>query len=414
MVLHNAASASINADDRSEKMKLMTENEQNRDDSTESTGESDQAPGKSSPLKNPRVRIILLIVLAAAVIGGVLWYVRYQSVGKYMQGTDDAYIQADAVTISPKVSGYVDKVFVADNQYVKAGTPLVQIDARDYRAQAAQVEAQIDVARANAEGVRAQIHEQQAAIDKARSDLAAARSDAAFAHAEVARYQPLAASGAETREKLSQLQNQARQADAQVAAAQAALTSATRRVGTLQAQVQQAQAQGEASRAQLAAAQVNVGATILRASIDGRVGDKTVRIGQFAQAGTRLMSIVPVQQLYVEANFKETQLGLMRVGQPVTLEVDALPGVEIHGRVESVSPGTGAQFSLLPPQNATGNFTKIVQRVPVRIALDAGPETRKLLVAGMSVDVTVDTRSARGSVKRIRDEQDQHNQRRGR
>ncbi len=195
------------------------------------------------------------------------------------------------------------------------------------------------------------------------------------------RYQPLAASGAETREKLSTLQNQARQADAQVAAANAALVSATRRVGTLQAQVQQAQAQGEASRAQLAAAQVNLGATILRASIDGRVGDKTVRVGQYTQAGTRLMSIVPVQQLYVEANFKETQLGLMRVGQPVTLEVDALPGVEIHGRVESVSPGTGAQFSsCCRRQNATGNFTKIVQRVPVRIALDAGPETRKLLV----------------------------------
>ncbi|AIT07958.1 multidrug ABC transporter permease [Sphingomonas taxi] len=392
----------------------MAENEQNRDDSAESQSDSDQARSKPSPLKNPRVRIILLIVIAVAVIGGVLWYVRYQSVGKFMQGTDDAYIQADAVTISPKVSGYVDKVFVADNQQVKAGTPLLQIDARDYNAQAAQVEAQIDVARANAEGVRAQIREQQAAIDKAHSDLSAARSDAAFAHAEVVRYQPLAASGAETREKLSQLLNQARQADAQVASAQAALTSATRRVGTLQAQVQQANAQGEASRAQLAAAKVNVGATILRASIDGRVGDKTVRIGQFAQAGTRLMSIVPVQQIYVEANFKETQLGLMRVGQPVTLDVDALPGVEIHGRVESVSPGTGAQFSLLPPQNATGNFTKIVQRVPVRIALDAGPETRKLLVPGMSVDVTVDTRSAKGSVQRIRDEQDQHNERRGR
>ncbi len=165
---------------------------------------------------------------------------------------------------------------------------------------------------------------------------------------------------------MSQLQNQARQADSQVAAAQAALTSANRRVGTLQAQVQQARAQGEASRAQLTAANVNLGATVLRASIDGRVGDKTVRVGQFAQAGTRLMSIVPVKQLYVEANFKETQLGLMRVGQPVTLEVDALPGVEIKGHVQSVSPGTGAQFSLLPPQNATGNFTKIVQRIPVR------------------------------------------------
>lgn len=394
-------------------MTRMAENEHPQDEQPASQDDdATDAPAKPSPLKNPRVRIFLLLVLAVAVIGGMLWYVRYQSVGKFMQGTDDAYIQADAVTISPKVSGYVDKVLVAENQQVKAGTPLIQIDARDYRAQAAQVEAQIDVARANAEGVHAQIREQQAGVDKARSDLAAARSDAAFAHAEVVRYRPLAASGAETREKLSQLINQARQADAQVAAASAALTSASRRIGTLQAQVRQAQAQGEASRAQLESANVNVGATVLRASIDGRVGDKTVRVGQFVQAGTRLMSIVPVRQLYVEANFKETQLGLMRPGQPVTLEVDALPGVEIRGRVESVSPGTGAQFSLLPPQNATGNFTKIVQRIPVRIAIDAGQETRQLLVPGMSVDVTVDTRSAKGAVQRIKDEQEQHNDRR--
>jgi len=391
----------------------MAEDVKQQDDAPDAQAGSASDGAKPSPLRNPRVRIVLLFILAAAVVGGVLWYVRYASVGKFMQSTDDAYIQADAVTISPKVSGYVDKVLVAENQQVKAGDPLLVIDARDYRAQAAQVEAQIDVARANAKGVRAQIREQQAAVDKAQSDLAAARTDAAFAHSEIARYTPLAASGAETREKLSQLQNQARQADAQVASARAALTSASRRIGTLQAQVQQARAQGEASRAQLTAANVNVGATMLRASIDGRVGDKTVRVGQFAQAGTRLMSIVPVEQLYIEANFKETQLGLMRVGQPVTLEADSLPGVEIHGRVQSISPGTGAQFSLLPPQNATGNFTKIVQRIPVRIVLDAGPETRKLLVPGMSVDVTVDTRSAKGSVQRIRDEQDQHNERRG-
>ena len=396
-------------------MKPMAEHEQQQDASPdEGDGESQGDAAKPSPLKNPRVRIVLLVVLAAAVIGGMLWYVRYQSVGKFMQSTDDAYVQADAVTISPKVSGYVDQVFVADNQQVKAGAPLLRIDARDYRAQAAQVEAQIDVARANAQGVRAQIREQQAAITKASADLAAARSDAAFAHSEVARYQPLAASGAETRERLSQLQNQARQADAQVTSAQAALTSAQRRVGTLQAQVQQAQAQGEASRAQLAAANVNLGATILRASIDGRVGDKTVRIGQYVQAGTRLMSIVPVQQLYVTANFKETQLGLMRAGQPVTLEVDALSGVEIHGHVQSVAPGTGAQFSLLPPQNATGNFTKIVQRIPVRIAIDADARTRALLVPGMSVNATVDTRSAKGQMQQIRESQDQHNEARGR
>jgi membrane fusion protein (multidrug efflux system) len=147
---------------------------------------------------------------------------------------------------------------------------------------------------------------------------------------------------------------------------------------------------------------VNVESTLLRAAISGRVGDLAVRVGQFVQPGTRLMTLVPVDRLFIEANFKETQLGLMRVGQPVRIEVDALPGVELNGRVASFAPGTGAQFSVLPPQNATGNFTKIVQRVPVRIAIDAPPEVRRLLVPGMSVEVTVDTRSAKGELDRIR------------
>lgn len=377
----------------------------------DATPDDAATPARRSPLANPRVRIILLVVLIAALVGGGLWFMRYESFGKYQQSTNDAYVQADAVTVSPKVAGYVDKVFVAENQMVRAGQPLLQIDARDYRAQADQVQAQIAVARANAAGVEAQIREQQAAITRAQADLAAARSDASFARAEVARYQPLAATGAETRERLSQLQNQARQAAAKVTAAGAALVAAQRRVGTLQAQVRQAQAQGEGARAQLAAANTNLGATLIRAAIDGRVGDKTVRQGQYVQAATRLMSIVPTHDLYIEANFKETQLGLMRPGQPVRVEVDALPGVEILGRVASVSPGTGAQFSVLPPQNATGNFTKIVQRVPVRIAISPGPETRKLLVPGMSVDVRVDTRSAKGAADRIRREQEQHNER---
>lgn len=376
---------------------------------------TDTIPAEDSPsaFKRPGVRLVLLAVAAIAVIGGIAWFLRYQSYGRYQQSTNDAYVQADAVTVSPKVSGYVEQVFVEDNQPVKAGQPLVRIDARDYDAQSAQAQAQIDVARANAVGVQAQIHEQQAAITRAQADLAAARSDAAFAHSEVARYEPLAASGAETRERLSQLRNQAAQADAKLAAAQAALTSAQRRVGTLQAQVRQALAQGEGARAQLDAANSNVVATLIRATIDGRIGNKTVRQGQFVPAATRLMTVVPVNNTYINANFKETQLGLMRVGQPVTVSVDALPGVEIPGRVASISPGTGAQFSILPPQNATGNFTKIVQRVPVRIAISPGPETRALLVPGMSVEVSVDTRSARGAPDRIRREQERHNERIG-
>jgi membrane fusion protein (multidrug efflux system) len=382
-----------------------------REDAAHDEEQKDSTP--ASPRKKRTVRIVLIVIAAAVLIGGLLWFIQYRSVGRFMQSTDDAYIQADAVIVSPKVGGYVERVFVADNQQVRAGQPLLQIDPGDYRSRAEQYQAQIDVAEANAEGVRAQILEQEAAIDRAQAELATARSRATFANAEVARYRPLAASGAESRERLAQLENEARQASAQAAGAEAALTSARRRVGTLNAQVTQALSQGKSARAQLASAESDVGSTLIRASIDGRIGDKTVRVGQFLQPATRTMSIVPTTKLYVEANFKETQLGLMRVGQPVRLEVDALPGVEIHGRVESVSPGTGAQFSVLPPQNATGNFTKIVQRVPVRIAIDAGPETLKLLVPGMSVSPTVDTRAARDARERIKKEQERYNEQRG-
>jgi membrane fusion protein (multidrug efflux system) len=373
---------------------------------------SEAAP--ASPAKKRRAKIIILVLLAVVVVGGLLWFMRYQSYGKFQQSTTDAYVQADSVTVAPKISGYVDQVLVAENQTVKAGDPLVRIDARDYNAQAKQSEAQIAVAQANARGVEAQIAEQQAAITRARADLAAAETDAAFARNEVVRYAPLAASGAETRERLSTLRNQAQQASARVVAARAAVAAAERRVGTLRAQVKQALAQGEGARAQLEAAETNVGATLIRASIAGRIGDKSVRVGQYVQAGTRLMSVVPTADLYIEANFKETQLGLMRVGQPVSIEVDALPGVEIPGRVASIAPGTGAQFSVLPPQNATGNFTKIVQRIPVRIQLNPGPATRALLVPGMSVEVSVDTRSARDAADRIAKEQEDHNERIGR
>jgi membrane fusion protein (multidrug efflux system) len=286
----------------------------------------------------------------------------------------------------------------------------VRIDPRDYRAQAAQYQAQIDVAAANQENVRATIGEQQAAIVQAQAELAVAQSDARFAADEVARYAPLAASGAETREKLNTLRNQAAQAASKVAAKRAALTSAQRRIGSLEAQVRQAKAQGESAQAQLGAANINLGSTIVRASVDGRVGDKSVRVGQYVQSGTRLMSVVPLGALYVAANFKETQIGLMRVGQPVTIRVDALSGVTLRGRIESLSPGTGAEFSLLPPQNATGNFTKIVQRVPVRIAIDAGPEARAVLVPGLSVTVEADTISAKGAEGRIQDQQKQRDQ----
>ena len=357
---------------------------------------------RSSPLKSPRVRLALLVGAIAIVAAGLLWYFDRETRGKYMQSTDNAYVSADSVVVAPKIAGYVERVLVTENQAVRQGQPLAELDPREYRAQTQQITSQIEAATASTETTRSQIAEQQATIAQAQAQLGSARAEAAFAAQQVERYQPLAASGAEPRERLAQLQTQARQARERVDAAEAGLLAAQRRIGTLGAQVRQAQSQAKAARAQLAAARVNVESTLLRAAIDGRVGDLAVRVGQFVQPGTRMMTLVPVDRLFIEANFKETQLGLMRIGQPVRIEVDALPGIELTGRVASFAPGTGAQFSVLPPQNATGNFTKIVQRVPVRIAIEAPPEVRRLLVPGMSVEATVDTRSAKGELDRIR------------
>jgi membrane fusion protein (multidrug efflux system) len=253
--------------------------------------------------------------------------------------------------------------------------------------------------------VRASLREQDAAITQTQALLAQARAKARYDAAEVARYAPLAASGAERTETLAQLRSTAEQSAAQVRAQEAALAMQQRRIGTLESQIRQSNAQADNARAQRTTANVDLDATLLRASTDGRVGDRTVTPGQFVQPGMRLMSIVPMSKLYIVANFKETQIGRMRPGQPATIKVDALDGAVLRGTVSSLSPGTGAQFSLLPPENATGNFTKIVQRVPVRVEIANTAETRKLLVPGLSVTVTVDTISAKDAPDRISAEQ---------
>lgn len=376
-------------------------------DVTDISDVSDQSESNkaASPQRHRRLRLVLGTAAAVAILVGAIWFVRHQLYGKYQQHTEDAYLQADSVTVSARVSGYISQVLVRENQDVKAGQPLLRIEAPDYPSQAAQGQAQINLAAASAANAEAMIGEQEAAIEQARAALGTAQIRARFAASEVARYAPLAVSGAEPAEKLATLRTQAAQAVQDVAVQQAALQGATRHIASLRAQVAQAKAQGESARAQLEAAQRNVRDMVVTASVAGRVGDLTARAGQFVQPGLRLMSVVPVEQLYLEANFKETQLGLMRQGQPAEIEVDALPGITFHGHVASLAPGTGSQFSLLPPQNATGNFTKIVQRVPVHIAIDADPAVKRLLLPGMSVEVSVDTRSARDEIERLKNRQ---------
>jgi len=354
--------------------------------------------------RRPDRRTVMMGVGAVLLLGVIAWGIRWWFVGRFIQSTDDAYLQADSVTVAPKVSGYVAEVYVADNQAVTAGQPLVRLDGRQYQAILEQATAAIAARKADIERGNAQLLEQKANIVQARAQLAGAKAVEAYAQDQVKRYEPLVATGAESSEKLAELRNSHNQAVATVNADVAALEAAERQPATTQAQIDQAKAQLDAAQASVRQAQLDMQDTTVRSTLSGRVGDRTVRVGQFVQPGTRLMTIVPVQDIYLDANFKETQIGLMRAGQPATIHVDALPGTDLHGTVASFSPGTGSQFALLPPQNATGNFTKIVQRVPVRIKLDAGQETRAVLVPGLSVTVSVDTRAGRDALKRVQAE----------
>ena len=355
--------------------------------------------------KRPWLKPVLLTLLAGGVIFGGIEYIDYRNNGQYFQSTNDAYVRADGVAVSSKLAGYVKAVNVVDNQQVALGSLLVEVDPTDYQSRIDQANAQIEVARATETATLANIGEAQAAIAQAEAGVAASRRDVTFFNSEIARYRPLVASGAEPQTALAQLIVNRDKALADVQAKTASVTAAQRRITTIRSQGGQSAAQIDAAEVQRRAANNDLNATRLMAPVAGKIGNSTVRVGQFVQPGQRLMTVVPTGDLYVEANFKETQIGLMRPGQPVTVSVDALPDVEFHGTVESITPGTGANFSLIPPQNATGNFTKIVQRVPVRIRIKAGPESRKILVPGLSLEVKVDTRGAKGALDAIRKEQ---------
>jgi membrane fusion protein (multidrug efflux system) len=347
---------------------------------------------------------VLGVVGAVALAAGAAWGIWYWHTGRFHESTDDAYLQADGVTVAPKVSGYVLEVYAQANQAVRAGAPLVRLDKRQYQAQLDQAQATIDSRQADIAKARADILQERAQIEQAQAQAMVSRLNARHARAEFERYEPLAATGAASSEHLADLRNSLDQADATLKASEAAVKSAQGRLASSTAQVAQTEAQVKAGEASLRQSGLEVDDTIVRSAIDGRIGDDSVRVGQFVQPGTRMMTIVPVQQIYVTANFKETQITRMRVGQSVTVRVDALPDLDLHGVVESFSPGTGSQFALLPPENATGNFTKIVQRVPVRVRLQTGPQTRALLMPGLSVTAEVDTQSGTGDEQRLADE----------
>ncbi len=333
--------------------------------------------------RRPVVLAIGAMLLAAAVGGGYL----YLDYAGHFQSTDDAFIAARQSALAPKVSGYITAVPVTDNEHVAAGDVIARIDDRDYRIALDQAEAQVAAAQASIENIDAQLQVQQAQISANEAQVEQAQAALVFAEQQNWRYQELAQKGSGTIQNAQQYSSQLRQQQAALASAQATLKLAQRQIEALKAQRSSAVASLAQAKAQRDQAQLNLSYTTVTAAQPGRVVNLSAAVGQFAQPGTNLTMFVP-DQIWVTANFKEIQLDRMRPGEPVTLAIDAYPERTIHGHVDSVQPGSGTAFSLLPAQNATGNYVKIVQRVPVKIVMD-DPPTDVALGPGMSVVPTV-------------------------
>jgi membrane fusion protein (multidrug efflux system) len=348
--------------------------------------------------KKFNLRKLLLTGAALAALAGAAWYGwDYWTVGQYLVSTDDAYVKADSTTIAPKVTGYLLKVLVKDNERVTTGQVLARIDDRDFKVALDQAKADVAAAAATIASKQAQLDVQQAVINAARATLDVDQAALTFAAQENKRYTDLAASGSGSVQNAQQAQARIASAQATLARDGANLASALKQVDLLKAEIVQANAALARADAQQRQAELNLGYTTITAPIDGVVGNRTLRVGQYVQAGTQLMSVVPVQGAYVVANYKETQLTNVREGQAVDIEVDMFPGQIVHGHVDSIAPASGQEFALLPPDNATGNFTKVVQRIPVRIALDSHAKSRIELRPGMSVIPTIATRSSNES-----------------
>jgi membrane fusion protein (multidrug efflux system) len=314
--------------------------------------------------------------------------------GRYIQSTDNAYVQGDIAVLSPRIEGDVAAIKVADNQLVRAGDPLIVLDPADWRARLAQATAAAAEATAAIETAKRQVAQQQATIEAAHAAIVQAQAEQSRASADAARSGSLVANGWASRQSNDQAVADSRKANASVAATQAQKAAAEQQLGVLNAQVIQATARQQSAAAAVQLAENNLAYTVIRAPFDGIAGNRAAELGQHVTPATQLIAVAPLRErLYVVANFKETQLRRMQPGMKVRLIPDIDPNGAVDGRVDSLAPATGALFSLLPPENATGNFTKVVQRVPVKLMLDPAEAAQaSWLRAGLSVTAEVDTR----------------------
>ncbi|MER9631633.1 HlyD family secretion protein [Mesorhizobium sp. M0296] len=354
-----------------------------------------------APAKKKRsMRSMLLPIIGLALLGAGAWYgYDYWTDGRFMITTDDAYVQADTAFISPKISGYVDQVKVTENQQVKAGDPLLIVDDGDYKIAVAQAEAQIATLSKTLDRIDAQTEAARASLKQAQAQKTADQAAADNAKRAQVRAAQLLKTRVGTQAQLDDAQTAVEQANAALAGADAQIAAAQANIGVLQAK--RAESASTLASLQLAhdKAVRDLSFTVLRAPYDGVVGNRSVEQGDLISPGQKLAVIVPMDKLYIVANFKETQLARLVPGEKVRVSVDAIDGQDIEGTVSSLAPASGAVFSLLPPENATGNFTKVVQRVPVRIDVPADVLKTGKLRAGLSVVVAVDSRTAPAASK---------------
>ena len=337
-----------------------------------------------------RTRLLSVLALAAGLAAAGYGY-RWWSVDRWLETTDDAYVGGDVTPISPHVAGFISAILVRDNQPVRAGELLVKLDDRDFAAALDQAAALLRGRQATLDGLRAKDGLQAAVIRQAEADLAAKKAQALFAHEDAIRYGNLARTSAGSQQNAQKSAAADEEAQAAVIASQAALDGARQQLAVLAAAITEAEATVAQAEADVKTARLNLGYTEIRSPIDGYIGNRAAQIGAYVSAGAYLVTIIPAHGLWIDANFKEDQLARMRPGDAATVITDIAPGHVLHGRIASLAPATGAIFSVIPPENATGNFTKIVQRVPVRIAFDADGPGLERLRPGLSTTVTVDT-----------------------
>lgn len=361
------------------------------------TARAPDAPAPSAEARTaaPRSkRKLILGSLGAVALAAASWFAYdYITVGRFIVSTDDAYVGADMAIISPKIAANVADVPIVENQHVKEGDTLVRLDDGDYRLAVDQTEAKLATQQAAITTFDAQIRAAEATAAQARAQLDSAKATVLKAEADYNRTKPLADRDFSSKATLDAAIAARDSARAQAKASEAAIDTADANVALLKSQRAQAEQVAKELEVDVAKAKRDLSFTVIRAPFNGVVGNKSVQVGDYVTPGKRLAAVVPLDKVYIDANVKETQLAGIKTGDKVSVRVHALDGAALEGTVESLAPASGSQFSLLPPENATGNFTKIVQRVPVRIAVPASEADGKLR-PGLSVVVDIDTRRA--------------------